>query len=480
MRADEPDTVAMTPALPGPEDLATTCLRWVALLQLCLLAFGNGLQWVVFGILVTQAKETFGITSRQVNLLTTSYEIVFALFGPFILIMYRRLGLRAGLRCASAFNAAGCLLRFVAVLWAPNFWCLLASQCCLGVTIIFTFPVAPMLSARWFADTERTLATSVGSLSNAFGIAFGQLLPPLIVTPDDYSSGRWMLLFMVPCVFAAIDGTLIAVCIPDGPPTPPSLSEAARRQQKRAALPAVNEETDIGGVSDDTSNAVVVGNPSLLLQLQELLMIRPFVALVIAIGLFYGGQWSVTALLAQLVQPMGISEATVGAMGFTQMFVGSLLALPFAAWIDKRRVYQAPLAGIFIACTLLYNVFTSVLLFQPPGMTTVAFGVYALLGVAQSLVLPLMLEYAVELTYPLDESLASLVLTWAANTLTVPLMFAVPAILGDSPTAGSSAVALFSLAIACFAGALLIVVPNGVLRRVGFERAQAAPLLADP
>eukprot|EP00672_Neobodo_designis_P010156 CAMPEP_0174880026 /NCGR_PEP_ID=MMETSP1114-20130205/83557_1 /TAXON_ID=312471 /ORGANISM="Neobodo designis, Strain CCAP 1951/1" /LENGTH=382 /DNA_ID=CAMNT_0016115421 /DNA_START=46 /DNA_END=1191 /DNA_ORIENTATION=+ len=369
-----------------PTEYTLYPMRWLALFQFAVLNGGNAAQWIVFGIVVDQSKEFFGLETWQVNALPASFGISFIVLGPFAMTLFDKRGVRSGLRCASFFNFIGCILRFVAVLWAPNFTVLMISQIFLSVAFVFTFPAPPILAARWFGEKERTLATMIAATANSLGGAAGQLIPPLIVTPDNHGRDRWLILFAVGCSYALIEAVLIAFVIPFGPLTPPSSAEKVKGPGRPVAIEAAerrrsatassssdgSEETDEngggperlraplnavepGGATDPKHHTTtssrtsasscrsqvasqVLAHASVVEQLRALLSIPAFRGLLLGMALFFGGQWSCMSVMAQIVKPMGISEETVGWMGFSQIIAGALLAMPFSAWVDRIRV----------------------------------------------------------------------------------------------------------------------------------------------
>uniref|UniRef100_A0A7S1QAQ5 Major facilitator superfamily (MFS) profile domain-containing protein n=1 Tax=Neobodo designis TaxID=312471 RepID=A0A7S1QAQ5_NEODS len=500
-------------------------MRWLALFQFAVLNAGNAAQWVVFGIVVDQSKEFFGLDTVKVNMLSASYEMLFIVLGPFAMNLFDKRGVRSGLRCASFFNFIGCVGRFVAVLWAPNFTMAMISQVLLGVTFIFAYPAPPILAARWFGEKERTLATTIAAVSNSMGVAVGQLIPPLIVTPDNHGRDRWLILFAVGCSYSLIEAFLIAFVIPFGPLTPPSSAEEVKGPGRAAVIAEEEHFSGYASSSDDDvpspppaasaprhnppsiqsdekaplavalNRTVAHGSSRSSLrssassrrrsqvasqvldkastwdQVRSCLARPGFRGLFVGMALFFGCQWSCMGLMAQIVKPMGISEATVGWMGFSQICAGSVFAVPFSAWVDRIRVYKAPLTAMLIACTVLYNLFAMTLTFQPDGMVPIAFTCYVLLGIPQACAVPVMFEYAVELTYPVDESLSGIAIVWLANVVAVPMLFIVPAIIGDPARENSALIALYLLVLISFVATLLVGTPEEQLQRLAYEKA---------
>jgi hypothetical protein len=104
-------------------------------------------------------------------------------------------------------------------------------------------------------------------------------------------------------------------------------------------------------------------------------------------------------------------------------------------------------------------------------MVPLAFAAYVLLGIPQGCAIPVMFEYAVELTYPVDESLSGMAIVWLANVVSVPMIFLFPAIVGSPPHRNAALVVLFLMGAVSFVATLLVAVPEEHLKRLAYERA---------
>jgi MFS family permease len=464
-------------------------MRWVALTQLCLINFGNSSQWIVFSIVIDQAKDFYSMSSFDVNLMAIIYEVVFCILTPVVMFLFDRYGARAGLRWASVLNAIGVALRFVAALWAPNFTWAFISQLMLSAAMAFVFPAPPVIAARWFGASERTLATTIGALSNSFGLAIGQIIPPLLITGNETNTRqRWAILFAVQGVYAVLESFLVFFVLPDGPPTPPSSAEDVKRPHGGAKRSPVKDASasqyssleDDGTIvrrqsSADTRRSSIVNQlgeeTALWPEVAGMFRIPAYACLFATVGVFFGSQWGIIAFLPQLLKPFGVSEATVGWMGFLNIIVGICFAIPLGKVIDKYRVYKRPLVYVLTTCTCCYTALAGVLYVSPPGMVPLCFIIYSVLGIAQAFAIPLFVEYAVELTFPVEEAFSVTGIVWAGNAFAVPLMFGLPAVFGSSASKDSAVVAICCLAVAGFFATVLVAVPHGELKRYEYEQA---------
>jgi MFS family permease len=484
--------------------------RWLSLTQFCLLNGGNAMQWVSFSIVLDQSKAFFDMTTAEINWLVIIYEVIFAMLAPFIMYLFDRYGLRGGLRIGSVFNTIGVVLRFVAVLWGRNFALVMVSQCFFSVTMVFAFPAPPILAARWFGERERGFATAIGAMSNSIGLALGQLIPPLIISDSTNTESSWLILFAVLGAYAIVESVLIFGVLPSGPPTPPSASQDVKALRPEArpvptdanlvsmpiygAVSATDDasDSDAEGAEDgnrrglqesadrressaDTRRSTIASSvhnrSSTWGELWKMFKIPSFVGLFWSCGIFFGCQWGVIALLPQLLKPFGVDEATVGWMGFVNVIVGASLAMPLSKLIDRFRIYHQPLSGVLAGCTIGYLAFSLILLLDPPHLVPILFVVYTLLGITQAFAIPLFFEFCVEITFPVDEALSTTAIMWAGNTLSVPLMFGLPEIIGSTATKESAVAAMGALAAAGLVATLLIAVPRPTLQRLEYERA---------
>jgi len=82
----------------------------------------------------------------------------------------------------------------------------------------------PQLAAMWFPPTQRATATAIAWSAQAFGVAIGYYLGPVLVhTPDDIPA------LMLNLAIQAAGLFLLSLTLPAKPPNPPSQSATAHK-----------------------------------------------------------------------------------------------------------------------------------------------------------------------------------------------------------------------------------------------------------
>ena len=80
------------------------------------------------------------------------------------------------------------------------------------------------LSANWFPEDERTIATGLAMLAQFLGIAITMLLTPELVVGNDL-----MVMLIIYGILSLISGILFVVFVKDKPPTPPTDKPVSER-----------------------------------------------------------------------------------------------------------------------------------------------------------------------------------------------------------------------------------------------------------
>ena len=232
--------------------------RWIILLAFTMLTVSNSWVWTSWSPIASEVATFWSVPLSSVDALASIY---FYTFLPLVfLAMYLIvdvLGLAKGLWLAAGLNAAGVTLRWVG---RSSYWCVYAGTCLCAYTNVSVMPMPPMLAGRWFGLHERTTATAIGVLANKLGGGAG-LGSTILVNflrrngqLNEAVLGRYLFVQS----FVAVTGFLLLLIFmkDDEPATPPSLSEALRRDRpKEQSLdPSMaTEETKLFPTQNSTS-----------------------------------------------------------------------------------------------------------------------------------------------------------------------------------------------------------------------------------
>lgn len=134
-----------------------------------------------------------------------------------------------------------------------------------------------------------------------------------------------------------------------------------------------------------------------------------FIPFSVYVGLFN----SISSLINQILEPYSFSEDQAGIAGAILIVVGLLTAAVIAPICDRHKIYL-PIIKIFIplvaVCYLIY-------VFAPPTHSLgFVYVISALLGAASFGLVPVVLEYLVEVMYPLGPEVGSTI-CWTGGQL---------------------------------------------------------------
>jgi FLVCR family MFS transporter 7 len=138
--------------------------------------------------------------------------------------------------------------------------------------------------------------------------------------------------------------------------------------------------------------------------IRHMLSSRPFYIVFLTFGTYVGIFNAFSSLLNQVLYPYGYSEDEAGICGAVLIVVGLVAAAVASPIIDRTHAY---LLGIKILCPLIAIPYLA-MIWAPQTRTIVApYILSALLGASSFSLLPVALEYLVEITFPASPEVSS-------------------------------------------------------------------------
>ncbi|GFS09373.1 major facilitator superfamily domain-containing protein 7-like [Elysia marginata] len=274
--------------------------------------------------------------------------------------------------CAAWLNFIGSALRnltvFSFVPTSSQYAVLIMGQtiAACGQTFIMFTPAK--VAALWFPDDQRTLATTIASLSNTLGVLAANLMSPAIVKkPSDIP----IMLYI--CTGASLFGALLSTCgvCSSLPPTPPSPSAAAQSEP-------------------------------FFLGIKKLKGNYHFWMLTFAVGGGLALFTSNTTFLEQILCPQNYSNSFAGLCGALMIASGTVGAVIAGLIADKTRKFEE-VTKIGFSCSVLAGIAFTQLARMRDQHVAVAV-VITLFGMFGFAIYPTSLELAVECTYPVAEA----------------------------------------------------------------------------
>ncbi|GAB1216257.1 hypothetical protein ATERTT37_005467 [Aspergillus terreus] len=371
--------------------------RFWGLAQLVLLNIVVSWDWLTFSAISTTAAEHFGVSESAINWLSTGYLFAFCVASPVVILTLNKGGPKPAIITTSSLLLVGNWIRYAGTRANGGIFGLaMFGQILIGLSQPFCLSAPTRYSDLWFSDSGRISATAVATLANPLGAALGQLVDSFwATTPSEVPD---MVLYISVIVslsptrpeisqrLTQSQATVVAIpsfFIPAAPPAPPCASAAASKTPLR---PAVTQ---------------LVRTPEFWL------ILVPFA---VYVGFFN----SVSSLLNQILAPYGFDETEAGIAGGLLIIVGLVTAAIVSPITDRFKHYLATIRVLVPIVAVCYIA----LIFAPPSPAGIApsYVVLALLGASSFALLPVVLEFLVEITYPFSPEIGSTI-CWTAGQL---------------------------------------------------------------
>jgi len=231
------------------------------------------------------------------------------------------------------------------------------------------------------------------------------------------------------------------------------------------------------------SPSSVVTKLDLLPSLKSLFRSPEFYMIIISFWVYVGLFNSISSLLNQMLEPYGFSELEAGIAGGLLIVVGLVTSAVTSPIIDRSKKYllaiklQIPIIG------LMYLGF----IWAPPTQSLGAvYAILSILGAASFSLVPVALEYLIEITHPVSPEVTSTI-GWSGGQLLGGIFIEISDALTDGPNGGAGGSVPYNMQRALWFQAvlaMLVVFPPlalglfGRRKRVSLRRVEADKALA--
>ncbi|EGO54677.1 hypothetical protein NEUTE1DRAFT_48311 [Neurospora tetrasperma FGSC 2508] len=341
----------------------------------------NTPNWLTFSPVASQAAAYFRTTGTTINWLSTAFLFAFAFITPLVIYVLH-LGPKLSITTAAALLLIGNWVRYGGSHSSSpsggHFGIVMFGQILIGLAQPFVLAAPARYSDLWFTNRGRVAATALTSLANPFGAALGQLIVPFWVDkPSDIS--RMVLYVSIISSICSVP----AFFIPSRPPTPAAPSSATPKLPLRI------------------SAAILLGHAEFWLL---------FVPFAVYVGTFN----SISSLLNQIMEPHGYTDEEAGIAGAVLIVVGLLVSAITSPIIDRTKAF---LTTIRIAVPLI-GICYLVFLWMPSTHDSAGLAgpyvILAILGAASFSLVPVVVEFLVEVTHPISPEVTS-TLAWSGG-----------------------------------------------------------------
>ncbi|KAH7383358.1 major facilitator superfamily domain-containing protein [Pyrenochaeta sp. MPI-SDFR-AT-0127] len=347
--------------------------RWLGLAQLVLLNIVVSWDWLTFAPVSTTSAAYFDVSETAINWLSTGFLFAFVVACPLVVYLLHR-GPKDSIMAASVLLFLGNWIRYAGTKANGGiFGVVMFGQILTGLAQPFVLAAPTRYSDMWFTERGRVGATALASLANPFGGALAQLINPFLG-----SIPQMVLIVSIISTVACIP----SLFIPATPPTPPTASSSLSRT-------------------------------SLLESIQHMLRSPPFYIVFLTFSTYVGFFNAFSSLLNQILYPYGFSEDEAGICGAVLIVVGLVVAAITSPILDRTHAY---VLGIKLLCPLVALSYLA-MIWAPQTRTIVApYLLSAVLGASSFSLLPVALEYLVEITFPASPEVSSTI-CWAGGQI---------------------------------------------------------------
>ena len=336
------------------------------------------IQWLTYAPVANTSAFFFSTTLTAINWLVVGFFFAFVIASPFAFYALNESGPKLSIVTSSILLLLGNWIRYGGTRAShPSFAAVMVGQVLIGFAQPFVLAAPTAYSALWFTARGRTSATAITTLANPLGAAIGQLVGPLLVgQPSDITP-----LTLYVAIITSV-ATIPSLFIAAAPPTPVAASSSLAR-------------------------------PPIQRQLNTLMRSTTFWLTLIPFSVYVGFFNSFSSLLTQMLTPYGFSEIDSGIAGAVLILVGLAAAAIVSPIIDRTKRYLLIIKILVPVLAVGYLVF----IFAPPSRSIAAPCVIcAFIGAASFALVPTVLEFLVEVTWPVGPELTS-VICWTGGQL---------------------------------------------------------------
>ncbi|KAL3962523.1 hypothetical protein ACCO45_004046 [Purpureocillium lilacinum] len=356
--------------------------RWFGLVQLTLMNIVVSWDWLTFAPVADNAATYYNVSKSTINWISTAFFLAFVAIFPLTIAVLHR-GPKLAFMVAAVLILVGNWVRYAGSTSTSggHIAHVMAGEILIGFAQPFILAAPTRYSDLWFTNRGRVAATA--------------LINPLWVKgPEDISK-------MV--LYVSIISTVCSVpafFVPAAPPTPVGPS---------AETPKLRLRESVG---------VVTRSPELWL------VLVPFF---IFVGFFN----SISSLLNQMMVPYGFTDDEAGIGGAVLILVGLVAAAISSPILDRTKAFLLALKLFIPVIGLCYLVF----IWMPETRSIAGpYVVLAALGASSFALVPVALEFLIELSHPLSPEVTSTT-AWAGGQL----FGAIFVIVSDALTDGDDA-----------------------------------------
>ena len=152
--------------------------RWVILIAAIPIIISTEMVWLTFSPIASVIAEHYGVSSFAVDMLATSYMIMFIVFCFPAAYVIDRFGFRRSLVIGALLTGIFCFTRAA---FAGSFAAVAVSQFIIAIGQPFLLNITTKAAANWFPFEERATADGLLTMAQYAGFTIPMVLSPILV-----------------------------------------------------------------------------------------------------------------------------------------------------------------------------------------------------------------------------------------------------------------------------------------------------------
>jgi len=371
--------------------------RWVILIAAIPIIISTEMMWLTFSPIASIVAEHYGVSGFAVDMLATSYMIMFIVFCFPAAYVIDRFGFKRSLVIGALLTG---IFGFTRAAFAGSFAVVAVSQFIIACGQPFLLNITTKAAANWFPFEERATADGLLTMAQYAGFAIPMVLSPILVE----SMGIKPMLYIY-AVIALVSMAAVLIFIKEKPAVPPPGPAYERDDFSRKAIGSL------------------LKNKGYLLAL---------ICAFISIGIFN----TILTLIESILLPRGITSAEAGIIGAAFVVAGVVGAILLPILSDKVGIR---IKFLFTAVAILIPLYLGLTFIAsfPVLVVIAALSGFSIMGVA-----PILFQHSSEVAYPAQEgtSLGMILLSGQISGVLFVLLF-------EAISAGTGSVAIPMVAI---------------------------------
>ena len=398
--------------------------RWVILIAAIPIIISTEMMWLTFSPIASIIAEHYGVSSFAVDMLATSYMIMFIVFCFPAAYVIDRFGFKRSLVIGALLTG---IFGFTRAAFAGSFTIVIISQFLIACGQPFLLNITTKAAANWFPFEERATADGLLTMAQYAGFAIPMVLSPILVE----SMGVKPMLYVF-AVIGLISMAAVLIFIKEKPAVPPPGPSYERDDFSRKAITSL------------------LKNKAYLLAL---------ICAFISIGIFN----TILTLIESILLPRGITSAEAGIIGAAFVVAGVVGAILLPILSDKVGIR---IKFLFTAVAILIPLYLGLTFIGsfPVLVVIAALSGFSIMGVA-----PILFQHSSEVGYPAQEgtSLGMILLSGQISGVLFVLLF-------EAISAGTGSVVIPMVGIVILTAIELPIVAKMKESRLMNERAGQA------